>query len=47
MQWLNEITFDQIALSLLAVGVIREAMIQYLPDDVAGPGGWLVDTHED
>lgn len=47
MDLFNAITFDQIALSLLAVGLIREAMIQVLPDAIAGPGGWLVDTGEE
>jgi len=46
MEWLTTVTFDQIALSLLTLAVVREAMIQFLPDDVAGPGGWLVDTGE-
>jgi len=44
MSLISNITLDQITLSFLAVVVIREAMIAYLPDDVAGPGGWLVDT---
>ncbi|MGB8621550.1 MAG: hypothetical protein WCD16_01910 [Paracoccaceae bacterium] len=47
MNWLATVTLDQIALSILTVGVIREAMILFLPDRVAGPGGWLVDTGEE
>ncbi len=47
MNWLNTITIDQIAMSLIAVGLIREVMIVALPDTVAGPGGWLVDTGEE
>ncbi|MCO8145327.1 hypothetical protein NHN26_08820 [Rhodovulum tesquicola] len=38
------ISFDQIALSLLTVVLLREGMILVLPDSVAGPGGWLIDT---
>ena len=44
MSWLTTITADQIMLSLLACYVIRELMIAVLPDAVAGPGGWLVNT---
>ncbi len=47
MTWLNTVTIDQIALSLMAVGLLREAMIYTLPDTIAGPGGWLVDTGEE
>ena len=38
------ITFDQLALAIMTVIAIREAMIAFLPDTIAGPGGWLVDT---
>jgi len=44
MNWITTITFDQIALSFLTVFTIREAMIFALPDDIAGPGGWFIDT---
>jgi len=44
MDLFQNITFDQIGLSFLAVFVIREAMIFALPNDIAGPGGWLIDT---
>ncbi len=47
MDWMTTITFDQIALSALAVCLIRETMIRVLPDAVAGPGGWLVNTGDD
>lgn len=40
----STITFDQLALAGLTVLAIREAMIAFLPDTIAGPGGWLVDT---
>ncbi|WP_417248253.1 hypothetical protein [Celeribacter sp.] len=40
----STLTFDQVALAVLTVLAIREAMIAFLPDSVAGPGGWLVDT---
>ncbi len=44
MDILTHISFDQIGLSFLAIFAIREAMIHFLPDGVAGPGGWLIDT---
>lgn len=44
MDWITTISFDQIGMSFLTVFAIREAMIYALPDDIAGPGGWLVDT---
>ena len=44
MTWITSVTADQIMLSLLACYVVRETMAHLLPDDVAGPGGWLVDT---
>ncbi|TCM79274.1 hypothetical protein [Rhodovulum steppense] len=47
IDWIATITFDQIALSLVTVVILREAMILVLPDRVAGPGGWLIDTAPD
>jgi hypothetical protein len=38
------ITFDQIALATMSCIAIREIMIIALPDTIAGPGGWLVNT---
>ncbi len=38
------ITFDQIALATMACIALREVMILTLPDTIAGPGGWLVNT---
>jgi len=47
MAFFTEVTFDQIAYSALAVLMIREGMIAFLPDTIAGPGGWLVNTSQD
>ena len=44
MSMFSTISADQIMLSLLACYVIRELMLTFLPDRIAGPGGWLVDT---
>lgn len=41
---LSTITFDQIAMAVMATIALREAMIIVLPNSVAGPGGWLIDT---
>lgn len=43
----SEITFDQLALAAMACIAAREAMIMALPDSIAGPGGWLVNTGEE
>lgn len=40
---LSEISFFEVALSLLAIGVI-ERFIYLLPEAMVGPGGWLLDT---
>lgn len=44
MDYLSQFTFDEVAASILACLLIRELMIVALPDHIAGPGGWLVDT---
>ena len=40
------ISFDEILGSLIACLILREAMIFALPDHIAGPGGWLINTAE-
>jgi len=47
MTFLATISFDNIAASLLLCLVVRELMLLGLPDRIAGPGGWLVDTGEE
>ncbi len=47
MSFLGLVSFDEIAASLLVCLVVRELMILGLPDRIAGPGGWLVDTGEE
>jgi hypothetical protein len=41
------VTFDAIVFSLMTCILVREAMIALLPDTIAGPGGWLVDTRDE
>lgn len=47
MSFLNLVSFDEIAASLLLCLIARELMILALPDHIAGPGGWLIDTGEE
>lgn len=44
MSELLTFSFDGILTSAIVCLVLREVMIFTLPDDVAGPGGWLIDT---
>ena len=41
---LSTLTFDQVAMSIMTVIAIREAMIVLLPNSIAGPEGWLINT---
>ena len=47
MTTLFQISFDEIAGSLCACLIIRELLILTLPDRIAGPGGWLINTGEE
>ncbi|MGO4915220.1 hypothetical protein [Pseudogemmobacter sp. W21_MBD1_M6] len=47
MNWITSISFDDIALSVLACCGLRSLMILTLPDHIAGPGGRLIDTGEE
>ncbi len=47
MTLFEHITFYEVAMSLIAVGILHELAIAVLPDSIAGPGGWLIDTGED
>jgi hypothetical protein len=44
MSFLAQISFDEIVGSFLVCLILREVMIVALPDRIAGPGGWLIDT---
>lgn len=41
--FVNEVTFFEIGMSLIVVGVIEQIVVR-LPADMVGPGGWLLDT---
>lgn len=47
MELIGQISFDEIAAAFVACLVVREVMIFTLPDHIAGPGGWLIDTGSD
>ncbi|PRY26069.1 hypothetical protein CLV78_101162 [Aliiruegeria haliotis] len=44
MEWLSQITVGDVILSVLTCCLIHESLVALLPDAVAGPGGWLIDT---
>lgn len=44
MEFLGSISFDEIVGSFVGCLILREVMILALPDRIAGPGGWLIDT---
>lgn len=47
MEQLFTLSFDAICVSFLTCALIRQTMIFTLPDEIAGPGGWLIDTGEE
>lgn len=47
MQFLSTISFDDILCSILVCIILRQVMVVVLPDSIAGPGGWLIDTIEE
>ncbi len=47
MSFLNHVSFDEVLCSILLCIAVREILIFVLPDRIAGPGGWLIDTGEE
>lgn len=47
MEWLFTVSFDTLVMSAITCLVLREVFIVALPDDIAGPGGWLIDSDSD
>lgn len=39
----SDVTFTEVCMSLLVVGLIERIVVR-LPEDMVGPGGWLLDT---
>lgn len=44
LNWLSQITIGEVIFAYLACAMIHELMVALLPDSIAGPGGWLIDT---
>ena len=38
------VSFDLVIAAFLSCVVLREILLLTLPDHIAGPGGWLIDT---
>lgn len=47
MSALFSVSFDTIVMSAITCLVLREIFLVALPDEIAGPGGWLIDTDRD
>ena len=44
MALLSDITFLDVSLTLITLGVLERLALRYLPDSVVGPDGWLLVT---
>lgn len=47
MEFFSQFSFDEVVAAFISCLLIREVMIFSLPDHVAGPGGWFIDTGSD
>lgn len=47
MSTLFTMSFDTIVMSAITCLILREVFLVALPDSIAGPGGWLIDTDRD
>jgi hypothetical protein len=47
MSALFSVSFDTIVMSAITCLVLREIFLVTLPDEMVGPGGWLIDTDRD
>ncbi len=47
MEALFTVSFDTLVMSAITCLVLREVFIVTLPDHIAGPGGWLIDSDHD
>lgn len=47
MTLLSQVSFDNVMCSLMVCIALRQTMVVLLPDRIAGPGGWLIDTGEE
>lgn len=44
LHWMSQITLGEVILAYLTCCLIHEALVLFLPDSIAGPGGWFIDT---
>lgn len=44
MEFLGQISFDEVVAAFVTCLLIREILIFVLPDHIAGPGGSFIDT---
>ena len=44
MHWLSQITVGEVIMTFLVCCLVHEMLVAVLPDRLAGPGGWLIDT---
>lgn len=47
MEWLLQISIGDIFIAFFTTCIVHEALVVFLPDTIAGPGGWLLDTGAD
>lgn len=47
MSILAQISFDDIVAALIVCFAMRAVLVRALPESMAGPGGWLIDTSND
>ncbi|MEL6644345.1 MAG: hypothetical protein AAFQ79_10450 [Pseudomonadota bacterium] len=47
MELFYSFSFDMLAMSAITCLLLREALVVTLPNRVAGPGGWLVNTDDE
>ncbi len=46
MALFTEITFLEVSMALLTLGLIERALLRFAPDEMVGPDGWLLQTDE-
>lgn len=44
MSALFSVSFDTLIMTAITCIALREVFVIALPDTIAGPGGWLIDT---
>jgi hypothetical protein len=47
MSGIFAISFDTVVMTTITCIALREVFLIALPDEVAGPGGWLINTDAD